>query len=130
MEENVSSIQVPKFNPSESYDKWRYKFMLLLEMRNCKDVIDIENRPEKIKEEEWEKKEVRAKNYIANAVDVDIIMDCKTAKDMINRLDRLYQKKSHSKQIMIEKKLCQLQYDETKSLEDFFATFERLIKKN
>lgn len=123
-------IPIPNFKSgSEPYDTWRYKFMLLLEMKGCKEAIECEDKPNSITTvSEWNKLQTKAKLLFASAVDVEIIMECETAKQMMDKLDSLYMKRSELRQALIERKLSRLRFNENENPEKFFEIFERLIK--
>ena len=50
------------------YDKWMYKLKLFLEFKECSEVIENDERPTTIEEDDWKKKEIKAKNYILNSI--------------------------------------------------------------
>lgn len=80
-----------------------------------------------MKEEEWKTAQKKAKVLFSQAVDVDLIMECETAHDMLKRLDDRFMKKSEAKQALIERKLSRLRYTEDNPNE-FFTIFEALIR--
>lgn len=126
-----TQIPIPMFKPhgGEPYDSWKYKFMLLLEMKNCKSCLECKTKPETVTAEDWSKMEVKAKMLLASAVDVELIMECATAYEMMEKLDNLYLKQSETRQALVERKLSRLRFNENEeNPESFFETFERLIK--
>lgn len=124
------TIPVPRFSKGDAYDKWRYKFLLLLKLKGCEEVVNHQVRPNSspISVVDWRKKDVKVCNFFAAAVDVDLIMDCATGYEMLQKLDDLYAKKSETKQVLIEKKIMALKFSEA-SPEDFFSKFDRLLKE-
>ncbi|KAK7582221.1 hypothetical protein V9T40_013666 [Parthenolecanium corni] len=123
------NVPIPKFDGSTKYDTWRYQFMLLLEYKNCKSVIDSETRPNAIKEEEWKRMDVKAKFFISLAVNPDEIIDCESAYAMIKKLDSLYKTKSESRIILIERRLDALKFKEGEDVTEFFTKFERIVNE-
>lgn len=82
--------------------------------------MESKKRPETIKEEDWQKKQVKAKMLLSPVVDVEFIMECETAYDMIHTFNNMHLKKSETRQALIEKKLSRLRFDEKEEPEKFF----------
>ena len=88
-----ASIQVPHFGKEKGYDKWRFKFLLLLDLKNCREPIEHEEKPVLTKDNESKIAERKAKVLLSQAVDVELIMECPTAFAMMKKLDdNLYMK--------------------------------------
>lgn len=45
---------------------WKFRLNLFLEMKESHEVINNDARPVHIPEDEWKKKQLKAKNYIVN----------------------------------------------------------------
>ena len=50
------------------YDKWKYKLKLFLEFKERNEIIEHNERPTTVEEDDWKKKEIKAKNYIVNSI--------------------------------------------------------------
>lgn len=120
-------IPVPKFDGNVSYDEWRLQFMFLLKFKQCQIVVEKDERPAAIKEEDWEHKSNKAMYFLSLAVKPDKLVDCDTPKKVIDKLDKLYLRKSESKQLLIEKQLSNLKLLDGDDPEQFFEKFERKI---
>ena len=65
------------------YNKWKYKLKLFLEFKECSEVIENDERLTTIEEDDWKKKEIEAKNYIANSItntQLELIISEESAK--------------------------------------------------
>ncbi|KAI4479670.1 hypothetical protein M0802_014365 [Mischocyttarus mexicanus] len=59
-------------------------------MKECREVIELNERPQTITEAVWKKKEITAKNYIVNSLtntQLELIISEGSAKEMIDKLD-------------------------------------------
>ena len=112
------------------YDKWKYKLKLLLEFKECSEVIENDERPAEITEIEWKKKEIKAKNYIVNSMtntQLELIISEESAKKMIDKLDEHYLVKSSAVKLLCKRKLLDLKMEESENPTDFYNKFEKLI---
>lgn len=120
-------IIIQKFTKDVKYDQWRRSFMLLAKFKKCSQVFETEQKPQETKQEDWENWTNRMMYYLSIAVPFDDISDCENPKQVIDKLDSVYMKKSEAKQIMIEKQLYDLKLKEGDDPVKFFETFERKI---
>ncbi|XP_015437136.1 PREDICTED: uncharacterized protein LOC107192406, partial [Dufourea novaeangliae] len=101
-------------------------------MKECFEVIQHENRPNEIKEADWDKKEIRAKNYIVNSVtdtQLEMIIKETTARKMIRKLDEIYLVKSSAIKLLCKRKLLDLKMKESENSTEFLNEFEKLINE-
>lgn len=101
------------------YDKWRFRIMLFLEMKECNEVILNETRPADITEAKWSKMEIKAKDYIENSVtntQLELIISQTSAKNMMEKLDEIYLVKNSA-----------MKMNETDNPMIFFNEFEKLL---
>jgi len=61
MSEKRDEFLLQVFN-GDGYDKWRFRLMLYLEMKDCHEVILNDQRPDAVTADAWRKKELKAKN--------------------------------------------------------------------
>ena len=114
------------------YDKWKFKLKLFLELKECNEVIESDARPEAIKEEDWKKKEIKAKNYIVNSMmntQLELIISETTAKKMIEKLDQTYLIKSSAIKLLCKRRLLDLKMKENENPTDFANNFEKLVNE-
>ncbi len=64
---STDNVPIPKFDGSTKHDTWRYQFMLLLEYKNCKAVVQSETKPDTIKEDDWKHIDVKAKFFFKSS---------------------------------------------------------------
>lgn len=89
--------------------------------------MERNERPEIIKKEDWEYKINKAMYFLSLAVKPDKLVDCTAPKQVIDKLDRLYLRKSESKQLLIENQLNNLKLKDEQDSKQFFEKFERKI---
>lgn len=114
------------------YDKWRFRLLLFLEMKECNEVILNETRPEAITEATWSKMEIKAKNYIVNSVtntQLELIISQTSAKNMIEKLDEMYLVKNSAMKLLCKRRLLDLKMNETDNPMIFFNEFEKLLNE-
>lgn len=131
MSENKDEFRLQIFD-GKGYDKWRYRLMLFLEMKECNEVILKEARPAEITEAVWKKKEIKAKNYLINSVNntqLELIISASTAKDMVKKLDETYLVKNSTMKLLCKRKLLDLKMKDTESPVDFFNDVEKLVNE-
>lgn len=126
---NKEELTLQIFDGS-NYDKWRFRLKLFLEMKECIEVINHETRPSTIQEELWNKKKIRAKNYVVHSISntqLELVITEKTAKKMVEKLDEIYMVKSSAIKLLCKRKLLDLKMKENDNPKEFFNEFERLI---
>lgn len=78
--------------------------------------MESETKPDSMKDDEWKNAVKKAKVLFSQAVDIDLIMECDSSFDMM-KLDNLFVKKSEAKQLLSERKLRRLRYDESNAVD-------------
>ncbi|KAK2578108.1 hypothetical protein KPH14_000538, partial [Odynerus spinipes] len=119
------------FNGTQ-YDKWKFRLKSFLEMKECLEVIEEDNKPENCTDADWKKKEIKAKNYIVHSVSdtqLEIIISEPTARRMILKLDETYLIKSSALKLLCKRKLLELKMEEGEDPSDFFNEFEKLTNE-
>lgn len=86
-------------------------------------------KPSDTKDEEWTLAQKKVKVLFLQAIDTDLIIDCTSPFQMMQKLEGLYRKKSEAKQALIEKQISRLQYDQEHH-EEFFTKFEGLVRNS
>lgn len=122
----------PQLNQSDNFDNWKFRVNILLEEKCVKRVLDDKVTDEERRNETFRKNEVKAKAIIVQCVSdkfLDCIKDCETAKDMIETLTRLFQRKSTISKLYLKRKLLSLKLEENIKLEKHFMKFESLIRE-
>ena len=112
------------------YDKWKYKLKLFLEFKECSEVIANDEKPITITENDWKKKEIKAKNYIVNSITntrLELIISEESAKRMIDKLDENYLVKRSAVKLLCKRGLLDLKMEESVNPRDFYNNFEKLV---
>lgn len=131
MSESKDEFKLQIFD-GKGYDKWRYRLLLFLDMKECVEVILKETRPAEITETHWKRKEIKAKNYLVNSVtntQLELIISASTARDMVKKLDETYLVKNITMKLLCKRKLLDLKMKDTESPMDFFNDFEKLVNE-
>ncbi|KAG6438785.1 hypothetical protein O3G_MSEX000222 [Manduca sexta] len=122
-------LKLQVFNGT-AYDKWKFRLKLFLEMKDCYEVIELQNRPDNITEQNWKTKEIKAKNYIVNSVSnsqLELIINEITAKEMIHKFDSIYATKSSANKLLSKRRLLDLKMNENDDPAEFLNKFEAHI---
>lgn len=114
------------------YEKWKFRLKVFLEMKNCLEVIEFAKKPENVTDNDWQKMEVRAKNYIVNGVNntqLEMIISENTARKMILKFDTIYSPKSSTSRLLCKRRLLDLKLKENENPIDFLNLFEKQINE-
>ncbi len=119
-------VSIALFNGVD-YEKWKYRILLFLELKRCKDAV-VRRKTAADKAEEWALMEVKAKNYIVSAItseQLELVYSEETAFDIMAKFDSLYLKKSTALQIISRRKLESIRLEENTDPSKFFNEFEK-----
>lgn len=112
----------------EKYSIWKYRVRALIAEENALSVLD-KDRPEK-PDDSWLKSERIAKGiviaYLSDTM-LSFSSEEDTAKDVIAKLDAIYQRTSLAVQLSIEKKLLLLKFREDVPLCKHFLVFDEMV---
>lgn len=78
----------------------------------------------------WNKKEIKAKNYIGNSItntQLELVIS-ETTKKMIDKLDVIYLVK-YAVKLLCKRKLLELRMKQTEKPAEFFNGFEKLVSE-
>jgi len=131
MSEKRDEFLLQVFN-GDGYDKWRFRLMLYLEMKDCHEVILNDQRPDAVTADAWRKKELKAKNYIVNSMSntqLELIISEETANQMVKKLDELYLVKTSAMKLLCKRKLLDFKMVATQNPTEFFNDFEKLLNE-
>lgn len=125
--ENKDNIK--PFNGNK-YGIWKYRIRSLIDDENALEVIDKEP-PEKITDE-WKKLDKIARSIIVkNLSDTMIVFATAnpTAREIFIKLDNVYERKSLTSQLAIEKKLLTFKFKGDTPIASHFMAFEELLSE-
>lgn len=128
MENSKLKRNIKPFN-GEKYSIWKFRIRALLCEMDLLKTIDDDNI---IQDSDWERK-----NLLAKSIIVDYLADShlgfakeeSTAKDILNDLDALYERKSIATQLSLRKNLLALKLTGDMPLVRHFAHFDDLISE-
>lgn len=126
-----NTLVIP-FDKNISYEDWRNKFMYLLRFKKCLPVVQHGERPDSIKEADWKDQEDKVMYYFSLALSASIMADMQKPKEIMDKLDSIYLKKSEAKQLLIERQLNLMKLKENASkneIEIFFQEFNKKINE-
>lgn len=112
----------------EKYSVWKFRVRALLTELDVIKVIDDEVPENNL--QEWNKAERLARSVIVEYLSDSFLgfaKDGNTAKDIIQSLNAIYERKSIATQLAIRKKLLELKLSGDVSLTKHFTIFEDLI---
>lgn len=109
-------------NGKTNYVSWKFKLDLLLKMKDLSEYVSgniVKPEETSVGYGAWVKKDIEAQTIIGLNVDEKIalkISTCKSANEMITRLEGLYGKKSQKSTAMLQQQFFSYKYDESKSV--------------
>lgn len=127
---------IPLFDGS-NYNNWIFRLEILLDERNLLEHItgDLEDIiPTSKDDAEKEKARVedkKCKMVIVRCTDdsqLETIKDKNTAKQMIDALKAIYERKSIAGQLLLRKRLLTLRFNESDEMNSHFMVFDRFIR--
>lgn len=114
----------------EKYSIWKYRIRSLIAEEDALKVLDETDPTESDKLGEWAKSERIAKGIIIEYLSDSMLSfstEADTAKNVMEKLDAIYNRKSLATQLAIEKKLLTLKFNETTSLSKHFICFDEMM---
>uniref|UniRef100_A0A1Y1MAC2 Retrovirus-related Pol polyprotein from transposon TNT 1-94-like beta-barrel domain-containing protein n=1 Tax=Photinus pyralis TaxID=7054 RepID=A0A1Y1MAC2_PHOPY len=129
MEESrvVTKRNIKPFN-GEHYAIWKFRIKSLIAEEDALKVI--EGDPPEVLPPRWKQLERRAKGYIIEYLSdsmLGLVTEGITAKQILEKLDSLYERKSLATQLSVQKKLLSFKYNEEKRLMDHFREFDEMM---
>lgn len=108
------------------FSNWKFRLNAILEENECP--VDILNDPSV---KNYKKRNAMAKNIIIQCLgnnQLEMIKDCESASDMMEKLCEKYEKKSLSEKLYLKRKLMSMKFNEKESLESFLLSFEENVR--
>ena len=122
-------FMLPIFD-GKNYSIWKKRVSTFLRLKECEDVIKIENKPDNVTEATWKKNDLKAMNYIYGAMSdrqVEFVNEEETSYAIIKKLDDMYLRESTALQICIRNKLEKIKLQDYTESSEFFSEFEKLV---
>lgn len=123
----VTTIKLPYFDGS-NFSNWLYRITCILEEKMCKEAIAGPYATTK----EFLEKDVKAKSLIVQSLSdkhLEYVRTANSAKEMINNLKKVFERKSILSSLYIRKKLLTLKCTENEDLNEHFNKFDILIRE-
>lgn len=137
MSEKENTFKIPLFNGT-GFGNWRFRIEGVLDEKGLlkfieKDFAEIlatgkdEDAKEKLK-----KSERQCRNIIIQTVhddQLENIKDKKTAKEMIDSLAKIYERKSIAGQLLLRRQLLTMKYSESDEMSEHLLKFDKKIRE-
>lgn len=116
---------------ASNYNNWKFRITAILRKEQCANVIDQD--PPVLEEEKkgFVVQDAKAQSFIIQGVSdkhLDIIKDCKTAKEQMKALKDVFVRSSSFTKLTLWRKLFNLKSGKNESLEDHFLKFDTIIR--
>lgn len=125
----VNKFGITPYGGTGDFNSWLFRLKVALEENECIELIS-EKDASKIKN--FNKKSAKAKSVIIQSVAdnvLEIVSECETAHEMIEKLQERYNRKSLSETILLKRQLINLKFVESKPLNDHLEEFNKLVKQ-
>ena len=127
MDANKNRRNIKQFN-GERYSIWKFRLRALLSEEEAIKVID-QAAPQD-PDQQWQRLERLAKStiieYLSDTM-IGIVTEEATARNIIEKLDSIYERKSLATQLAVQKKLLSLKYKSDVPLTKHFLIFDELM---
>lgn len=136
MSRNEEQNGIPLFDGT-NYNNWMFRLTTLLDEKDLLKFIEksltvvIATCSDDAAKTQAKLDEKKCKTAIVKSVhdsQLEIIKDKKTAKEMIDALKSVFERKSIASQLLLRKQLLTLRYNASDEIGDFFLTFDKLIR--
>lgn len=127
MSSEKSMQNIDQFN-GKKYGVWKFQVFQLIDQENAMEVL-TEDTPEQ-PNANWLEHEKAAKDIIIKHLSVSMLSFAKeptTAKDIIKKLDDIYERQSLATSLAIERKLLSLKFNNEHDLSKHFMIFDELL---
>lgn len=123
-----------KFN-GENYLQWKFQVKCAL---RAKGILDIATGKQKIptsddnKIEKWNQKDATAMCLMTSAMELSqicLIENCTTSKDLLDKLDSIFDRKSETNKMLVHEKFYQCTMNPAESVAQFIARVESLAQQ-
>lgn len=118
---------------ANNFNNWKFRVKALLEERQVQEVLQmIPTELTDEKRREFESKDARAKSIIIQCITdkhLDLVKDAKTAKEMMDALEGVFERKSVFTKLTLRRKLLTLKCNKNEKLEDHFLKFDGVVRE-
>lgn len=114
MECKLNKFNITPFSGS-CFGNWLYRIKLVLEENNLLETLKSTYDDYSKLSEEQKKSNIKAKNILVQCIadsHLEIIKECKTAKEIVQKLTSTYQRRGTASQLLLRKKLLTLKHAE------------------
>lgn len=126
-------VNLPQLT-SGNFNNWKFRVRTMLEEKQIKIALekaetDFEHEKEKL---EFKIKDTKAKSTIVQCLTdkhLDLVKDAQTAKQMMQALEDIFERKSVFTKLTLKKKLLLLKLKRNEKLEDHFLNFDTIIRE-
>lgn len=133
MATRVDISTVTKFD-GKNYRQWKFQMTFALKAKGLNDVVsDTKAKPIDVPGiEKWETNDAIAMFTLTTAMDlsqITLIENCTTAKQMIEKLDSIYEQKSETNKMLVHERFHQYKMEINDSISQHIAKVENLAKQ-
>lgn len=126
---SVTQNAMPQFT-GENFSTWLFRITCILEEKNCKEALEKWKGKEEPKD--IKSKDAKAKSLIVQCLQdkhLEYVRNAETAKDMIENLKKIFERKSTLSALYLRRKLLCLKCKENDDLGDHFNKFGTIIRE-
>lgn len=130
----AKQVKLDEFNinvfDGSNYSSWKTRIKLILEYKECIQPTERTRNSQSSTETEdvWNKLDLKARNYLVSSVSdkqLEFIKDCKSALEMMTKLDSMYTTQSTALIMIKRNALEEMKLKNYDSIEEFFIAFEK-----
>lgn len=137
MSEQTNTVKIPLFNGT-GFSNWRFRIQSVMDEKNLTAFLTtkldklLEKAKDDKEKEELKKKEKQCKNIIVQSIhddQLENVKDKKTAKEMIDCLAGIFERKSIAGQLLLRRQLLTMKYSESDEMSEHLLKFDKMIRE-
>lgn len=134
MADKVDVGMISKFDGT-NYAQWKFQVKCALKAKGIYDIVDGTVTVPATGAQDinaWNKKDAQAMFTITAAMDlqqITLVENCETSKDILDKLDSIFQQKSETNKMLVHERFAQYKMDPKDSVAQHIAKVENLAKQ-
>ena len=130
----MNTAQVYPQLSSDNFNNWKFRVKCLLSEKQIEDTLSkhIEDYASEVEKSQFKTRDARARAMIVQCISdkhLDLIKDANTAKEMLEILQKIFERKGTFSKLHLRRKLLSLKCGHNEKLEDFFLKFDSVIRE-
>lgn len=126
----TDSFKIEKLRDASNFSTWKFQIKLTLAASEVIEIVDGTTVKPEDNFGNWEKMDVRARRIIGTTVCANVIThikNCKTSKEMFDKLCSVYEQKNETSILMLNQKFFTIMKEASENMVSYIARVEELV---